>query len=84
VEGRNSNSTTYIGRLSISNLPDDQYLFEWRVGDQIYQGAGEIKAGEIIVDWGDSFPAIYVRNSDGTLDGTWANGQGAEKLYPKN
>lgn len=81
VMGQNPNGTSYGGTVRITALSNDRYRFDWQVGDA-YTGTGTLVNNRILVDWGSDAPAIYIVNSDGTLSGTWADGQASEYLQP--
>ena len=55
------------------------YLVRWSVGT-VYSGTGVLQGQVLTVTWGAAFPAIYVVMPDGELHGTWANGEGLDRL----
>ena len=81
AEGRNPDGSTYEGRVQISER-GGAIAMTWWVGNDTYQGTGERNGDVIWVDWGDSYPVVYVRMPSGELHGTWSNGRGLERLIP--
>ncbi|MBL8706982.1 MAG: caspase family protein [Rhodospirillales bacterium] len=78
VTGTNPNGTPYSGSVRIARQ-GGVYEFNWNVGS-VYRGVGGFQGDRLVIDWGQSSPAIYRIAPDGKLHGTWANGQGAEVL----
>jgi hypothetical protein len=80
VTGTNPNGTPYSGSVRISRQ-GAVYEFNWNVGS-VYRGVGGFQGNRLVIDWGQSSPAIYEvdPDDDDTLHGTWANGQGSETL----
>lgn len=81
ANGKNPNGSTYRGEVSIKQDADGYYFF-WKIGDTQYQGRGDHAAGKFTIDWGDAYPVIYRLASDGSLIGTWNNGNASEVLAP--
>jgi hypothetical protein len=82
VQGTNPNGSPYQGTLTIERA-GPLYLLRWRIGQQTYQGQGTLNGGMLTVDWGNPDPVIYHPRHDGTLEGTWAKGQGRETATPE-
>lgn len=78
VTGTNPNGTPYSGSVRIARQ-GGVYEFNWNVGS-VYRGVGGFQGDRLVIDWGQSAPAIYRVAPDGKLHGTWANGQGSEVL----
>jgi len=78
VTGTNPNGTPYSGSVRIARQ-GGVYEFNWNVGS-VYRGVGGFQGDRLVIDWGQSSPAIYRVAPDGKLHGTWANGQGSEVL----
>lgn len=81
ADGRNPDGSTYEGRVNIDQSGND-VEFTWYVSSSPTEGRGTIDGRLVTVDWGDTFPVIYVIMPDGTLQGTWADGTALEKLTP--
>ncbi|MCR9126607.1 MAG: hypothetical protein NXH82_10820 [Rhodobacteraceae bacterium] len=79
VQGRNADGSSYEGTVRLTQTGSTVNL-AWRVGDQSYRGTGRFDGAVLVVDWGDSYPVVYVLMSDGSLHGTWANGYALERL----
>lgn len=58
------------------------YDFVWKIGDIPDQDRGDHAAGKCSSDRGDSCPAIYRLAGDGSLVGTWSNGNASEVRVP--
>jgi len=50
--------------------------------DDTFKGTGRLEGKLMEVQWGNPQPVIYVLRPDGTLHGTWGNGEALEKLTP--
>lgn len=81
VEGKNPNGTAYRGVCLIEARPDGRYEFSWRVG-AFHRGIGTVSGNVVTVEFGDTTPVVYELRWDGSLSGTWANGQASEELRP--
>ena len=81
AEGRNPDGSAYSGTVKISDS-DGIISIGWQVAGQSYSGTGTRSGDVVWVDWGDSYPVVYVRMPNGELHGTWANGTALEKLIP--
>jgi TPR repeat protein len=81
ANGKNPNGSTYRGEVSIKQDADG-YSFFWKIADSKYQGHGDYAGGQFTIDWGDTYPVIYRLASDGSLIGTWNNGNASEVLVP--
>lgn len=81
VEGKNPNGTAYRGVCLIEARPDGRYEFSWRVG-AFHRGIGTVNGNMVTVEFGDTTPVVYELRWDGSLSGTWANGQASEELRP--
>ena len=79
--GTNPNGTSYKGTVKITKKKD-VYFFQWKVGKS-YKGSGKLSNDLLIVNWGDKYPVIYSVQSDGILNGTWADGKATEVLTPQ-
>lgn len=77
--GRNPDGSAYTGTVQIVPNGDNTYTVNWQVGTN-YSGQGSVQGNVLVVDWGDTDPAVYVIMSDGDLHGTWADGTGLELL----
>jgi hypothetical protein len=82
VQGTNPNGSTYQGTLTIERS-GPLYLVRWKIGQDIFAGQGTLSGSTLTVDWGQPDPVIYQVMNDGTLEGTWAKGQGKESLTPE-
>ena len=79
--GTNPDGSAYHGSCDVALQPDGTYSFNWTVGGSSSAGVGILEKGVMTVDWGESSPVIYQVQQDGkTLVGTWARGDGTEKL----
>ena len=79
--GTNPDGSAYHGSCDVALQPDGTYTFDWTVGGSSSAGVGMLDKGVMTVDWGESSPVIYQVQPDGkTLVGTWARGEGTEKL----
>jgi len=81
VEGRNPDGSAYSGTVNIQQDGAAVYM-SWRVGQQSYTGSGTRNGDILWIDWGDTYPVVYVRMPSGELHGTWANGRALERLIP--
>ncbi len=81
AEGRNPDGSSYSGTVQIRENGGGVQI-NWQVGSQSYAGKGTRSGDVIWVDWGDTYPVVYVRMPSGELHGTWANGRGLERLIP--
>jgi hypothetical protein len=77
VDGVNPDGSKYSGTLEVT-VENGVHRFKWLIGNQTYVGTGTFQDGRISVDYGDKYPAIYTRAPDGTLNGTWSNGNARE------
>jgi hypothetical protein len=82
VEGTNPNGSPYRGTLTIERS-DTLYLLRWKIGKDTFQGQGTLNGRTLTIDWGSPDPIIYQVMNDGTLQGTWAKGQGKENVIPE-
>lgn len=81
IEGTNPNATRYIGTCKITKRSDGDYDFKWTTGGTVSQGLGKLNNNILTVNFGDTYPAIYqVQNNGSLLDGIWGNGTGKEIL----
>lgn len=80
VSGRNPNGSRYVGTVVISQVSGNTYSFTWKIGQQTFEGQGELRGDTISVDWGQTDPVIYKVRPDGTLMGLWARGTASETL----
>lgn len=81
VEGRNPDGSSYSGTVQIHET-NGEVKINWQVGRQSYSGTGTRRGDVVWVNWGDSYPVVYVRMPSGELHGTWANGRALERLIP--
>lgn len=81
AEGRNPDGSSYSGKVQIRENGGEVQI-NWQVGSQSYSGSGTRNGDVIWVNWGDTYPVVYVRMPSGELHGTWANGRGLERLIP--
>ena len=81
AEGRNPDGSSYSGTVQIR---DNGGVVEmhWQVGSQAYAGSGTRNGDVVWVNWGDTYPVVYVRMPSGELHGTWSNGRALERLIP--
>lgn len=82
VQGTNPNGSRYSGTLTLDRS-GSLYLLHWKIGRDTFHGQGTLSGRTLTIDWGQPDPVIYQVMSDGTLDGTWAKGQGKETLFPE-
>ncbi|MCB1318123.1 MAG: fibronectin-binding protein [Leptospiraceae bacterium] len=82
VEGTNPDGSRYEGTCRVSRISGNTYRFDWSVGNS-YSGTGTLQGNRISVDWGSDAPAVYSVRPNGSLVGTWANGQATENLFPQ-
>ncbi len=82
VQGTNPNGTPYAGTVTIERV-GALYKFQWQIGRDVFQGQGTLYGRVLTIDWGQADPVIYQVLLDGTLEGTWARGQGTERLLPE-
>lgn len=81
AEGRNPDGSTYTGTVQIQDN-GGAIEMNWQVGAQAYAGTGTRNGDVVRVDWGDTYPVVYVRMPSGELHGTWSNGRALERLIP--
>ncbi|MEP2716219.1 hypothetical protein [Pseudophaeobacter sp.] len=81
AEGRNPDGSAYKGSVQIFESKG-VLLVKWQVGNQNYSGSGTRSGDVIWVNWGDTYPVVYIRMPSGELHGTWANGKALERLIP--
>lgn len=82
VLGVNTTGAAYRGKVDITK-DGDLYKLQWDINNgDIYSGTGPLEGDTLTIDWGSEAPAIYKLGADGTLKGTWANGQASEDLTP--
>jgi hypothetical protein len=82
VTGTNPNGTTYRGSVQIYR-DGGSYRFKWLIANSApYDGIGILNGNTIVVNWGQTYPAIYQVETNGVLSGTWNNGTGTETLVP--
>ena len=81
AEGRNPDGSSYSGTVQVREAGSEVHV-SWQVGKQSYKGTGTRDGDVVWVDWGDTYPVVYVRMPSGELHGTWANGKGLERLIP--
>ena len=80
AQGRNPDGSRYSGSVTVRETAQGAVSFAWVVGGRQYAGAGQRAGAVVSVDWGDTYPVVYVVMSDGSLHGTWANGLALERL----
>ncbi len=81
VQGRNPDGTPYRGKAIVAVRGDGRYDFLWYIGG-LQRGIGTLAGTTLTVDFGDTFPAVYELRTDGSLQGTWADGRASEELTP--
>jgi hypothetical protein len=81
ARGRNSNGSAYAGTVTLVQQ-GDQVAISWRIGNDTFKGTGRLEGKVLEVEWGNPQPVIYVLRPDGSLHGTWGNGEALEKLTP--
>lgn len=81
VEGRNADGSPYRGVALVVDRGDGHYEFLWRI-DAMHMGIGKLEGSTMTVYVGEEHPAIYHVEPDGSLAGTWANGQASERMTP--
>jgi hypothetical protein len=82
VTGTNPNGTTYRGSVQIYR-DGGSYRFKWLIANAApYDGIGVLNGNTIVVNWGQTYPAIYQVGANGVLSGTWNNGTATETLVP--
>jgi hypothetical protein len=79
VSGTNPNGSRYRGMVSIA-LSGNEYEFKWWIGQQVLNGKGRFFGRMLVVDGGETDPAIYTLRNDGRLKGQWAYGRAVETL----
>jgi hypothetical protein len=83
VYGTNPNGSPYTGMARIAGGDGDgAFRIDWWIGPQKFSGDGRRDGRWIRVDWGSSSPVIYTQETDGRLDGLWADGSASEILEP--
>lgn len=80
AQGRNPDGSRYSGTVTVQETAQGAVSFAWIVGGRHYAGSGQRAGAVVSVNWGDTHPVVYVVMSDGSLHGTWANGQALERL----
>ena len=79
VTGKNPNGTPYQGEAVITH-EDGRYEVTWRIADkQTFCGSGTLKGNVLTINWSGGL-VTYVVQKDGTLQGSWAGGEGTETL----
>eukprot|EP00803_Ostreobium_quekettii_P010436 evm.model.scf_4.5 EVM.evm.TU.scf_4.5 scf_4:141539-151041(+) len=74
---------TYRGFVTLSIDEDGFFRQAWLIEETLdYRGQGVLVDDILTVDWGSTFPIVYRVGCNGTLVGTWANGQATETLIP--
>lgn len=81
VEGRNIDGTAYRGIALVVDRGHGHYEFLWRIG-AVHTGVGKLDGNTMLVYVGNEHPAVYQIEPDGSLAGTWANGQASERMTP--
>lgn len=81
AKGRNPNGSAYAGTVTIVQQ-GDQVAMSWRIANDTFKGTGRLDGKVLEVEWGNPQPVIYVLRPDGSLHGTWENGEALEKLTP--
>lgn len=82
VLGINTSGAAYRGKAEITK-DGHLYKVQWDINNgDLYSGTGPLDGNTLTIDWGSDAPAIYKLAPDGTLNGTWANGQAREDLTP--
>ncbi len=82
AKGMNPSGSRYEGQVQI--LQDGTNVsVNWDVAGEKYSGAGLREGRVVVIDWGQPTPVVYVVMPSGELHGTWANGEGLERLIPQ-
>src|SRR5262249_7552167 len=79
AEGVNPSGTTYRGMASVT-FEDGHYGVSWWIGKDVFHGSGRLAGRMLVVEWGQSAPAVYTVTHGGILDGEWADGRGTDRL----
>ena len=71
--GANPDGSSYAGVTSVAPGPQDTYVVEQTVAGSVFSGTGydQGKDGLRVVYDSSGLEATYVRQSDGSLQGTW-------------
>lgn len=81
VRGKNPNGTQYLGTAVIQQ-ENDRYDIVWTIGNgQKFYGSGALVNNILKIQWEQGI-VTYIMREDGTLEGSWAKGQGTETLIP--
>lgn len=73
------------GRIGLSRAADGgagrrcRGGVSWIVGKQSYAGTGLREGRVVTVNWGDTYPVVYVVMPGGKMFGTWADGKALER-----
>lgn len=79
VSGLNADGSAYSGVASIFER-EGIVRMDWNVAGQTYAGNGVVEGRVVTVNWGASWPVVYVIMENGNLHGTWDNGRALELL----
>ena len=82
ITGSNPDGSRYSGTATIQLDRSGSYRVAWEIGSDQFSGTGTFMSKTLTVHWGTDAPAIYELQATGTLDGTWAHGEGTELLVP--
>jgi hypothetical protein len=82
AHGTNPDGSMYSGSVTIRR-DGNRYRFDWVIANgQALHGTGILNGHTISVDWGQTYPVIYLVGPNGVLTGTWNNGTATETLIP--
>jgi hypothetical protein len=81
ADGKNPDGTTYTGEVVIRR-ENAVYYITWKIGKQALYGSGTLNKNILNIRWGSGDLVSYVVQTNGILQGSWANGQGTETLTP--
>jgi hypothetical protein len=79
--GKNPDGTLYTAEVVIRR-ENAVYYITWKIGKQTLFGSGTLNKNILNIRWGSGDLVSYVVQTNGILQGSWANGQGTETLTP--
>ena len=83
VEGRGKDAKPYSGTLDLRQHGKG-FDVAWHFGADGYGGKGTLNGNVLVVDWGQTSPAVYALQADGSFVGLWDSGAGEETLTPEH
>jgi hypothetical protein len=87
AQGSNPNGSRYHGSAVIKKV-GNQYKITWTINRVKFYGSGPLSGNVLTINWrradgGDGGVVIYKVMKNGSLVGTWSNGNATEVLFPR-